>query len=48
MASADKPEDAERDDKQAGADLDLALPFHEGDMDDRLSKCYAQPRVHLE
>ena len=31
MASAGKPEDAEGDDKQAGTELDLALPFNNGD-----------------
>ena len=32
MAPVNKPEDTEPDDKKAGADLDLALPFDEGDQ----------------
>ena len=32
MAPVDKPEDTEPDDKKAGADLYLALPFDEGDQ----------------
>jgi hypothetical protein len=32
VASIDKPEDTEPDDKEAGADLYLALPFDEGDQ----------------
>jgi hypothetical protein len=30
MAPVDQPEDTEPDDKKAGADLYLALPFDEG------------------
>ena len=32
MTPVDKPEDTESDDKETGADLDLALPFDEGDQ----------------
>jgi hypothetical protein len=32
MAAIGKPEDAKSDDKEAGADLDLALPFDEGEQ----------------
>ena len=32
MAPVDKPEDTEPDDKQAGANLYLALPFDERDQ----------------
>jgi hypothetical protein len=32
MAPVDKPEDTEPDDEKAGADLDLALPFDQGDQ----------------
>ena len=32
MTPVDEPEDAEFDDQEAGADLDLSLPFHEGDQ----------------
>jgi hypothetical protein len=32
MASVDEPENTEPYDKQAGADLYLALPFDEGDQ----------------
>src|SRR6266516_5091649 len=31
MAPVDEPEDTERDDQEAGADLDLPLPLDEGD-----------------
>ena len=31
MAPVDKPEDAEPDDQQTCADLDLTLPFDKGD-----------------
>jgi hypothetical protein len=31
MAPVDEPEDTEPDDQEAGADLDLPLPFDEGD-----------------
>jgi hypothetical protein len=33
MTPVDKPEDTESDDKETGADLDLALPFDEGDQE---------------
>ena len=32
MAPVDEPEDTEPDDQEAGADLDLSLPFDEGDQ----------------
>ena len=32
MALVDEPEDAEADDQEAGADLDLSLPLDEGDQ----------------
>jgi hypothetical protein len=32
MASVDEPEGAKPDDQEAGADLDLLLPFDEGDQ----------------
>ena len=32
MAPVDEPEDTETDDEEAGADLDLSLPFDEGDQ----------------
>ena len=32
MAPVDEPEDAEPDDQETGADLDLLLPFDEGDQ----------------
>jgi len=32
MAAVDKPVDTKPDDKEAGADLDLALPFYQGDQ----------------
>jgi hypothetical protein len=32
MAAVDKPEDAEPDDTEAGAELDLPLPFDEGNQ----------------
>jgi len=31
MAPVDEPEDTEPDDQEAGADLDLPLPFDKGD-----------------
>ena len=31
MASVDQPEETESGDEQAGSDLDLSLPFDEGD-----------------
>ena len=35
MAPVDEPEDAEPDDQQAGADLDLSLPLDEGDQKEK-------------
>ena len=32
MAPVDEPEEAEPDDQEAGADLDLSLPLDEGDQ----------------
>jgi len=32
MAALDKPVDAKPDDKEAGADLELTLPFDQGDQ----------------
>jgi hypothetical protein len=32
MALVDQPEDAEADDQEAGADLDLSLPLDEGEQ----------------
>ena len=32
MAPVDQPEDAEPDDQETGADLDLLLPFNDGDQ----------------
>ena len=46
MASAGKPEDAEGDDKQAGTDLDLALPFNNGD-EQRERKDHQQHRQQM-
>ena len=33
MAPVDEPEDAEPDDQETGPDLDLLLPFDEGDQE---------------
>jgi hypothetical protein len=46
MASAGKPEDAEGDDKQAGTELDLALPFNKGD-EQRERKDHQQHRQQM-
>ena len=46
MASADKPEDTEGDDKEAGADLDLALPFDQRDQQ-RERKDHQQHRQQM-
>ena len=42
----DKPEDTEGDDKETGADLDLALPFDKGD-EQRERKDHQQHRQQM-
>jgi hypothetical protein len=46
MAPVDEAEDTESDDKEAGADLYLALPFDEGDQQ-REGKDHQQHREQM-
>ena len=46
MAPVDEPKDAEGDDKQAGADLNLALPFDQRNQQ-REGKQHEQHREQM-
>ena len=46
MASSDQPEDTEADDKEAGAELDLALPFDKRE-EQREGKDHQQHRQQM-
>jgi hypothetical protein len=46
MPAVDGPEDAEPDDEEAGADLNLALPLDEGDQQ-REGKNHREHRQHM-